>query len=243
MISTQVGPVGGPKVDACAFGRRSHEPPCSLTGGEPVGALLGVVGSAFCATLEKVEGCGKKGLASAAAKYLAHPDGDPGASLVDPATFHSGGTRVRLGDAGFCHNFGWLPLLQRRCEVVFSVDASMHPLAGDTFDPSYELGRARKAAERLGIDLPPIDFEAYTTQPVSFHANEQTLLICLPLVGFEDDPWCPLRTAHAGGFCSNAGASYEPKDFDRLAGFMRNRLRAALPEIKRRIAGHLGRMA
>ena len=94
-------------------------------------------------------------------------------------------------------------------------------------------------AERLGIDLPPIDFEAYTTQPVSFHANEQTLLICLPLVGFEDDPWCPLRTAHAGGFCSNAGASYEAKDFDRLSGFMRNRLRAALPEVKRRIAAHL----
>ena len=240
MISTQVGPVGGPKVDACAFGRRSHEAPCALTGGEPVGALLGVVGSAFCATLEKVEGCGKKGYVSAAAKWLAHPHGDPGASLVDPATFHAdGGKTLRLADAGFCHNLGWLPLLQRKCDVIFSVDASMHALAGDTFDPSYELDRAQRAAERLGVDLPPIDMKAYATQPVSFHTDGKTLLICLPLVGFEDDPWCPLRTAHAGGFCSNAGASYEAKDFDRLSGFMRNRLRAALPEIKQRIAAHL----
>jgi hypothetical protein len=235
----QVGHIGGRKIDACAFGRRLHEPPCAATGGEPVGALLGVVGSAFCATLEKVEGCGKGGYMSAAAKYLASSHGDPGASLVEPATFHAGGATVRLADAGFCHNLGWLPLLQRRCEVIFSIDASMHALAGDTFDPSYELGRARKAAERLGVDLPPIDIEAYTTQPVSFHTNDRTLLICLPLVGFEDDAWCPLRTAHAGGFCSNAGASYEPDDFDRLSGFMRSRLRVALPQIKRRIAVHL----
>ena len=182
--------------------------PCALTGGEPVGALLGVVGSAFCATLEKVEGCGKKGYMSAAAKWLAHPHGDPGASLVDPATFHAAdGKTLRLADAGFCHNLGWLPLLQRRCDVIFSVDASMHALAGDGFDPSYELNRARAAAERLGVALPPIDMKAYATQPVSFHTDGKTLLICLPLVGFEDDPWCPLRTAHAGGFCSNAGAS------------------------------------
>ena len=119
----------------------------------------------------------------------------------------------------------------------------MHALAGDTFDPSYELDRARRAAARLGVALPPIDMKSYASQPVSFHANDQTLLICLPLVGFEDDPWCPLRTAHAGGFCSNAGASYEAKDFDRLSGFMRNRLRAALPEVKRRIAAHLSRRA
>ena len=97
--------------------------------------------------------------------------------------------------------------------------------------------------KRQGVALPPIDMKSYATQPVSFHADGKTLLICLPLVGFEDDPWCPLRTAHAGGFCSNAGASYEAKDFDRLSGFMRNRLRAALPEVKRRIAAHLSRRA
>ena len=69
---------------------------------------------------------------------------------MDPATFHSSdGKTLRLADAGFCHNLGWLPLLQRKCDVVFSVDASMHALKGDSFDPSYELDRARRAAERL----------------------------------------------------------------------------------------------
>ena len=67
-------------------------------------------------------------------------------------------------------------------EVIFSIDASMHALKGDCFDPSYELDRARRAAERLGVDLPPIDMKSYVTRPVSFHTDGKTLLICLPLL-------------------------------------------------------------
>ena len=108
-----------------------------------------------------------------------------------------------------------------------------------------ELDRAAQAAARLALPkpsrLPPVDVERYCAEPVSFHRmHGGPLLVAVNLARLApDDAFCPTLDACRGGFCGNATATYAPEDFDRLAEFSRQRLRAAMPEIKRRIIAHL----
>ena len=169
---------------------------------------------------------------------------------------------LELADAGFSHNYPFDPMLARDVDVIISLDASCHRLEAtslldrpgaatrlDAAAVAGELKRSKLSAARVfgdsagGRTLPPIDVRSYVSQPVSFHRDlfgDGPLLVSMHLGKLDDaDAFCPLKNAHAGGFCANSTASYEPGDFDRLADFARRRLRGALPAIRKHVGEHL----
>ena len=114
-------------VDATKFGRRPEEAPNGTLGGEPLGALLGVFGSAFCATVERFSGGGalrENGYRETLARAVADPKtGDPGKSILKMATFHDPFDETRtleLADAGFSHNQGRKRVRQSQLQRLIS---------------------------------------------------------------------------------------------------------------------------
>lgn len=248
-----VGPVGRdePRVAAHRFGRNSpDEDDVEINprfGGEPIGFLLGVFGSAFCATVERFEGSGTVGQRTARVmRAIADPaSSDPAAPLLQPAGFHhpfQADARLYLGDAGFASNLPLPPLLGRPdIKSVLILDASSYPVTLDSagrsmLDRSYlqaQLDRTIGDAKVLGAHI-RFDLDAFVTQPISFHFADlpaehpprSILLIVFHLAKLDpEDDFCPLLNSQQGGFCSNATASYKPAEYHRLVDFVRAKFR------------------
>mmetsp|Transcript_3625 Transcript_3625/g.11151 ORF Transcript_3625/g.11151 Transcript_3625/m.11151 type:complete len:468 (-) Transcript_3625:100-1503(-) len=259
-----VGPVDAEDpTPATLFGRRRHsaaQDDVSSTGGEPVGQLLGVVGAAFCGSVERYEDalCWSDQIAKVMRAIADPAHGDPGAPLVRPASFSvpdplGDDGFVYLGDAGFSTNLP-LPACQGLgCDVLVCLDASAYPPSDLRRGIELECDRAKDALATAGVDDVHFDLDAYASQPVSFHAiGDTTLLVVITLAAAkarhgddeafdprdDDEAFDPLANAAAGGFCASSTASYEPADFDRLVSFVRARFRRVLPEIRSRIREH-----
>jgi len=246
-----VGPVTGTKTPSHIFGRRKSEDitKISSTGGEPVGQLLGVFGSAMCATIERYEAAGAISETTAfLARAIADPStSDPGRSLLRPSSFHYGpeifaDSFVFLGDAGFSSNLPLIPVLYRGSDIVICLDSSGYtPLTLRT-SIAREVARAINALQDIGCTRIHFDIDAYANDPVSFHTvrppnkSSDSLLIILTLAkNMEDLDFDPLANAASGGFCANSSASYESADYNRLVSFVRHKVRSQIPLIKKRI--------
>lgn len=224
------------------------------SGGEPLGQLLGVFGSAFCATVERFEGAGSIGQRTAAlARHLADPGcSDPSKPVLEPAAFHHPFREglVYLGDAGFASNLPLTPLLDRpEVDVVVVFDASAYDVKVNNgiseiiVEPlRRELQRDAVSAASVGAQL-HFDVEAYASKPVSFHTatikDRTVLVVAFHLAKLDqDDCFCPLLSAKTGGFCNNATASYADADFRKLVTFVRTKLRRHVGDILKHIHDH-----
>lgn len=234
-------------------------------GGEPLGQLLGVVGSAFCATVERFETSGTVSANTARLmRILADPKNmDPASPIFELAAFHhpfKPHEKLRLGDAGFSSNLPLAPLLKREdVKVIFLLDASSYPVDEDGSvsairreELQIELDRSIKDALDTNGAQVYFDCASYADDPVSFHyatvpcsvreptKTRSVLIVVLNLAKREEeDNFCPLVNAQQGGFCNNATASYTPEDYRRLVDFVRAKFRRHSSYIDERVHAHM----
>lgn len=242
-------------VPAWAFGRpflggRSAE----RAPEQPLGALLGTWGSAFCASLDEAERHG------ALPPWLTRALGavvDGGTRAVPAAAQHNfclgmdeaagegGDTEsetVRLVDAGVACNSGLPSLLreERGVDVVLLLDARAGNSAGGS-DDSRDVLRAyqRYAAER-GLPRPAdglpdealrgIGAPGSAARVLEWGAN--TLVVYMPLVARVEHRLCPRTSAE----CDFRKFAYAPDAFDRLRLLAKANTEAALPAIRQALA-------
>jgi len=245
----------GVRAAACpawAFGRRFKQgTSCSSSGEDGVGRILGVCGSAFCATLERVkeEGFLRPGATEAAMRaVLKRPKGDD--HLFEPAEFHDpreeleagrGTKPIRLVDGGFDFNHPLPPLLQpeRALDVIIAFDYAEYRTGQRPGDVQGEWWRCIRNCRRNGLHLPPLEMDRLLEEPVSvFPGDEskgQPTLVVLHLFKVPGDPedgFDPMGNAQAGGFCGVLSAKYTPEEYDTLVKFNRERLLSAVDKIK-----------
>ena len=257
-----IGPVDARPTPATVFGTT----PGALgqrtsTAGEPVGQLLGVVGSAFCASVERFEGAlAWSDQRTKLARAIADPrHGDPRRSLLCPASFSVpdalGDDGVAyLSDAGFASNLPLPTLVNLNCDVMICLDASAYPSEVHLRRRAVKLECIRATTSLASVGIHPhdvhFDVDAYATNPLSYHTIQRgstTVLVVImtlaagPSGGQDDGVFDPLANIAAGGFCASGTAAYDPTDYDILIAFVRTRLRRYLPDIRNKIHHHRSR--
>jgi len=257
--------VAGTACPSWAFGWSFDDGRASYGGAEDsVGRVMGVCGSANCATLDNVAQEGiipdkvSDKVMPVLRKLLKRPVGDD--HICEPFEYNdhragldglpktSEGPSVRLCDAGVTFNFPLPPLLQpeRAVDVIIVFDCSDYkPGAGpNTRD---EWGKCAEYCERHGLPLPAVDPARFQHDPVSVFRGdasraEPTLIVfhLFKLPSDPEDTFDPLTSAATNGFCNTMCAKYTGEQFDLLASFNRQRLLSCLGDIREVLADRLG---